>query len=319
MMKKSLIVTAVAAAVVLSTSAVFAAESPVNLDGSIAYQYRNNTETGSPSTKFNKTTLLLNANSDLGNGWGVYGRVAAQGGNGGTDFNGAAYASGTQYVAALDQFGFNYKTGDTTAKIGRQAFTLGATGLIYDTSGYLGKHQFADGVTVTGKTGVVNYQAAALKEDIAYPTVEKNKIYALHADYAVTPDFTFGATFGKYDSGYVTSRNVWALNAAYNIGPASFYTEYAKTNMSSDNKAYDFGVSYKFDDKNSASVTAFRVENNADFNGWTTWDLNKKGVYYTFSHKFTKDTALSFLYKDIKDISSGVTDTSFRTTVSYNF
>ena len=326
-MKKSLIASAVVAALVLSTSAVLAAEAPVELDGSISYQYRNVKDTGSSSKKINKTTMILNANGDLGSGWGFYGRLAVQGANGGKDFNTGAYAYGStaQYVAALDEFGFSYKAGDTTFKIGRQPLFVGATGIIYDSTGNLGKHMFTDGVTVAGKNGALSYTAAAVQEDNINNADSKNKIYAAHGDYAITPDFTLGATLGRYEYDHSTdgtSRSIWAVNAAYNLGNASFYTEYAKTNMDTANKAFDYGVSYKFDDKNSVSANIFRVEKNGEFNevyGMTTWDSNNHGAYYTYNHKFSKDTSVGFLYKDIENNDNGNKDTQFRTTVSYKF
>lgn len=324
MMKKSLIATAVATVLVLSTSAVFAAQAPVTLDGSIAYQYRDIDKAG-VSSNANKATLLLNANSDLGNGWGVYGRLAVQhvSNQSPADFNTEAYAPNTKNVTAIDQFGLNYKTGDTTYKIGRQPLFVGATGLIYDSTGYLGKHFFTDGVTAMGKNGALSYQAAVVQEDDIFGPFGKNKIYTAHADYAVTPAFTYGATLGRYNyekSADGISRNVWAVNAAYNLGSASFYTEYAQTDMNTANKSFDYGVSYKFDDKNSISANVFRVEQNGEFHaGMTTWDSNSKGTYYTYGHKFTKDTSLNFLYKDIENITSGVKTTNFRTTASYNF
>ncbi|MEN6565447.1 MAG: hypothetical protein ABFC57_04035, partial [Veillonellales bacterium] len=79
-------------------------------------------------------------------------------------------------------------------------------------------------------------------------------------------------------------------------------------------------VAYKFDNKNTVSVTNYKVETNGNINAMTTFDSNRKGFYYSADHNFTKDTALHLLYRDMSVVKGAADDnTSFRATVSYNF
>jgi hypothetical protein len=341
-MKKSLLVTAVAAAMVLSTASVFAAAAdpaPVTIDGSITYQYRNNTNDNgttpadTSSKKVNKTTTILNFNYDLTSGWDVYARASLQAANGGRDFNTHVYSN--DYAAALDQFGFKYTNGNNQVKIGRQAAWIGETGLFYDTTSKVGREIMADGITYIGKTDAWSYTATAVQEDVNYgdaTQVSKNKLYAGHVNYNFTNDLLFGATFAAYDFDKKSSNlatttdpknfNLWAVNSGYTYGQTTFFAEYGKTNYSTANKAYDFGVAYKFDDKNSLSATYFRVEGNGDINAYTTFDPNAKGMYYSFTHQFNKATSLNFFLdnaKYIDGIDANKNYTSFRTTINYNF
>jgi hypothetical protein len=337
-MKKSLLATAVAAAMVLSTSAVFAAtadSSPVTIDGSATIQYRNNTNDADSTApkKPNKTTIILNFNNDLGNGWDAYARASIQSSTRQiADFNTNAYTN--DYAASLDQFGFKYTSGDNQLKIGRQSVWVGDTGLFYDTTGKVGRKIMADGLTYTGKADAWSYNVIAAQEDVDYGTGvgdSKNKLYVGHVNYNFTPNFVLGTTFAKYNldkkasyqgSADAKDSNLWAVNTAYTLGNATFSAEYGKTNYDINNKAYDFGIAYNFDEKNSISATYFKVEDNGDINHYTTFDPNAKGMYYSFTHKFNKATSLNFFYDDAKYISGTDADknyTSFRTTLNYNF
>lgn len=340
-MKKSLLATAMAAAMVLSTSVVLAAPGDVTVDGTVFTQYRNNSGVKSDHKEGGKTAVIVNAHDQLSDNWSVYARLATEGASTGADFKqGSAYSADTQYVAALDQFGFNYKQDDTTATIGRQAVWIGSTGLLYDTTGYLGRKYFADGVNFASKSGNFSYQVTAAQEDVAYNTTSasKNKIYAAHVDYAATDNFTIGATYGQYKYGDTNQGqtakvvgftnwnqnsaqnfNFSAINASYNFGQAALHAELAKTNLSQQNHSYAYGVSYKFDDANSASVYYYKVEDNGDINGNTTFDNGYKGFYYSYSHNFSKNITGSLFYKDSKTVDTSEKNRSFRATLSYNF
>ncbi len=358
-MKKSLLATALAAAMVLSTSAVFAAAadvdadaaststsassssapSRVKIDGSATFQYRNNSHDGGminhDKNQVNKTTILLNFNYDLTGGWDVYARASLQAANGGKDFNTNVYDGDRDYAASIDQYGFKYTHGDNVLKIGRQDTWVGQTGLFYDTTGKVGRKIMADGLNYTGKAGAWDYSVIAEQEDGYYEDVGKshNKLYVGHVNYNFTPDFVLGTTFAKYnldkDDSYTHAdgsaskdSNLWAVNTSYNLGNATLLAEYGKSNYDDDNKAYDFGVGYKFDEKNSVSAIYFRVEDNGDINHWTTFDPNAKGMYYNFTHQFDKATSLSIFYDDAKMISgedAGKNYDSFRTTLNYLF
>ncbi len=338
-MKKSLLATAVAAALVLSTAVVFAAEgSPVAIDGSINYQFRDNTDDAHPDAtkKINKTTIVVNFNEDLTGGWDIYARAGFQAANGGQDYNTNVYGNGSNYAAALDQFGFKYTNGNNQLKIGRQNAWIGETGLFYDTTAKVGRKIMADGLTYQGKADAWDYKVIAVQEDVDYGTGvgdSKNKLYVGHVNYHFTPAFILGTTFAKYNLDKASSyshvdntaskdSNLWAVNTAYTFGQAVFSAEYGKSNYSVNNKAYDFGVNYNFDDKNSLGATYFKVEDNGDINHFTTFDPNGKGMYYSYTHKFDKATSFNLFYDDAKYVSGTNANrdyTSFRTTINYNF
>lgn len=335
-MKKSLLATAVAAAMVLSTSAVFAAEAadpaPVTIDGNVFVQYRNNTDDSKTiDKKVNKTGITLNFNKDLGGGWDAYARASLESGTT-NDFS-KTYGNG-QYETSIDQFGFKYTNGDNQAVIGRQGTMVGATGLFYDLTGKFGRHSETDGINYTGKNDALSYKATIVQEDWDYggsTGVSKNKLYAAHIGYNFTPDFVLGTTFAKYNldknssyQGLDTGKdsNLWAVNTAYTFDKATISAEYGKTNYDLNNKAYDFGIAYNFDEKNSISATYFKVEDNGDINHNTTFDPNAKGMYYSYTHVFNKSTNLNFFYDDAKYVDGPNADknyTSFRTTINYKF
>lgn len=335
-MRKSLITTAVAAAMVLSTSACFAAASDaVTVDGSAFYNYRSNTHESLDNDS--KTGVILNFNAPFGEGWSAYGRASFQGSTSNAqDFNSNVYNpnGGSGYEASIDQFGFKYANGDNHLKIGRQDAWIGETGLFYDKTGKFGRQIMVDGLTYTGKSDAWSYKVVAVQEDMNYggaTQVSKNKIYAGHVNYNFTPDFVLGTTFAKYDfdkaesgigPGYNYNKdfNTWAVNASYNFGATNVFAEYGKTNLDTDNKAYDFGVGYKFDDQNSVSATYFKVENLADMNHNTTFDSHAKGMYYSYTHNFSKNLNVNLFYDDAKDLNNNDQNyTSFRTTINYSF
>jgi len=335
--KKSLMVSALAVAMVLSTSIVLAAANDdATISGSAFYNYRSQTNQPNHDSE-NKTGVLINFNAPLGDGWSAYGRFSFQGATSSNiqDFNSHVYNpnGGSGYEASLDQFGFKYVKGNNQLKIGRQDAWIGETGLFYDKTGKFGREAMVDGLTYTGKSAAWSYKALAVQENVNYGDnigVSKNKIYAAHINYNFTPDFVLGTTFAQYDfdktasgtttaPGYNKDFNVWAINTSYSFGATSLFAEYGKTNLSRDNQAYDLGIGYKFDDKNSISATYFKVENLADMNHNTTFDSNAKGMYYSYTHNFSKTINVNLFYDDAKHLDTNQNYTSFRTTINYNF
>lgn len=322
-MKKTILAATIAAALTLSTGAALA--NPVTFDGSASTQFRHNTADHAASTDGNKQTFILNATSDLGNNYTFFARIAAQHAtmNSGADFQRSIYSS--NYAVAVDQFGVKYNGGNWNATIGRQAMTVGATGILYDNSGYLGRGWMNDGVTITRTIDNATYTLLAAQED---RNGSDNKLYSLHADFKTANDLTLGATLAKYDYETNVASNTalkddptyWAINANYALGKANLFTEYAKSSVDTKNKALAIGAAYDFDGKNSLTVVSHKTEGNADMGaGNTTFDNNEKGFYYTYNHAFDKQTSLTLVYKDNKNIDTNDKNTSFRTTVSYKF
>lgn len=315
-MKKRLLTAAVAAMITLSTGLVMAA--PVELDGSVSYRYRTDNNENSDDYNAGITRFTLNAKSEIAPHLSLYARFAAEGVSNNA-FTAAKDYNGTDnFIGEIDQYGFDYTNKGFDYKVGQQAAFIGGTGLIYDSTGYLGKQDYGvvDGINIKGKSGVTSLDFLAAQENNSVG--DDNKIYALRGSYNPTERLTLGATYATYRKD--DAQNLWAVDAAYTAGKATYSAEYAKSNADSQNAAYDVGVAYKFDNKNTASVTNYKVETNGNINGMTTFDSNHKGFYYGFDHNFTKDTALHLFYRDMSVVDGAANDnTSFRATVSYNF
>ncbi|MEN6414720.1 MAG: porin [Veillonellales bacterium] len=315
-MKKRLLAAAVAAMITLSTGLALA--NPVELDGSVSYRYRVDHNQNSEDHNAGITRFTLNAKSEIAPQLSIYARFAAEGVSNNNFTAAKDYNDSDNFLGEIDQYGFDYTNKGFEYKIGQQAAWIGGTGLLYDSTGYLGQQDFGvvDGINIKGKSGVTSLDFLAAQENNS--TGDDNKIYALRGSYNPTSALTLGATYATYRKD--DAQNFWAVDAAYTMGKATYSAEYAKSNADADNSAYDVGVAYKFDNKNTVSVTNYKVETNGNINAMTTFDSNRKGFYYSADHNFTKDTALHLLYRDMSVVKGAADDnTSFRATVSYNF
>ena len=309
-MKKKVLTAAVAAMITLTTGVVMA--SPVEIDGSASFRYREDNTDGAKKNG-NITKIVLNAKTALSSNFDVYARLGVEGLT--NEGVGKDFLKNGTFEGAIDQYGFIYKNAGVNYKVGRQDLFLG-TGILYDNTGNIGKHQFLDGVTATAKSGVTSLQVVALQEDNA--AAHDNKIYGIHAAYNPTEKLTLGTTLAQYKD--TSNTNFWMVNASYVSGKATYSADYGGSDADSENKAYSLGVSYAPDAKNTLWVTNYNIEENANINSLTTYEPNAKGFYYGADHKFTKDTALHLFYRDKTSVAGGRTDnTSFRATVSYNF
>lgn len=326
-MKKKALCAAMAAAFVLTTAGTVLAN-PIQLDGKINFQHRENTKDGVADSSGNRWQFILNGTApEVAKNIDVYFRIGGEKFNGTDSLRDFEVTSNQDAndtsVFAFDQVGFNYKNAGWNYKIGRQSTVVGATGLLYDDTGAFGNHIFGDGITITGKTGATDVKLSAVEFD--FSNGAKPKLYTAAASYKATKDLTVGGTFARvnYEG---EDGNIWAVNAAYNLtSKLNVYGEYAKSNADEDNKAYAFGGSYGLDAKNTLWTVYSRVEEGATFTSGpagiqsTTFDYGAKGMYYGFDHQFDKTTSLSLFYKDMENVLTGVGNTSFRTTVSYKF
>lgn len=316
-MNKKLVALVAAAMMTVSAGSVFAA--PVTLDGSVSFQARNqdNYNPAKDGTG-NKLTFKLNAKTQLTNNMDFYARLAGQ------RLSRLGYAAdfydgSKKEMMELDQYGVIIKGGDFNFKLGRQGITVGANATLYSSGSYIGKNMLSDGLTVSGKTGVFDVKAVIAKEDTDGPY--QNKIYALSGSYSPAKNWTLGATLAKYKEAN-QDTNFWAINAGYAFSDkASVSTEYAQSNYSSDNKAYNISFNYAFDNRLSGYIVNHKTEANADMGrNWTDFENNEKGFYYGLDYKAAKNTTISVFYKDNTVINdSSKKDKSLRGTVTYNF
>ena len=311
-MMKKIITTALAAAMVLTTGATFAA--PVEFDGQVKVQYRSNTADGSPDTQGGIYSFRLNAKTALSNNVDLFARFAAQSLSGdkiGPDFSKSKYGNS---VAVLDQYGIIVKDKDFQYKVGRQGLSISPTALLYSSEGYIGEDMaLFDGVVATGKSGVTSLQIVAGKSD----KDTKDKVYSVHASYSPVKDWTVGGTIAKANPNAGSDRTFWGTDVQYTTGKASFVADYLKSDADTKNDALVLGVTYAFDDKNNLSAYSHRTDANADI--YTDWDRGEKGAYYIYNHKFDKTTSLNLLYKSNSAIDTDADNTSFRAAVAYKF
>lgn len=313
-MKKKVLTAAVAAMLVLTTGVVMA--NPVEIDGSASFRYRADSNNGVEDNG-NITRVTINAKSEIAKNLSVYARFAAEGLS--NRAIGKDFAADKDFIGEIDQYGFLYNNAGFNYKIGQQAPVIGGLGLLYDASGYLGNKDMgvADGVNITGKTGVTSIDFLAAQENNSGN--EDGKIYSVRAAYNPTKALTLGATLAQYkETG--SDTNFYSADASYTYGKATYSAAYAKSNANDENKAYALGVSYAPDAKNTVWVYNYKVEENGNIADMTTFDSNMKGFYYGADHSFTKDTALHLFYTDRDTLTGTKTNnTSFRATVSYNF
>lgn len=321
-MKKKLIATVAAAAFVLSTGSVFAAEAfdKVDLDGYASLRYRSDSNSGQADKNGSIFKFVLNAKTGVAKNLDLYARLGAS--TVSTKGLGADFADTTKSsVASIDQVGFNYSNAGWNYKIGRQEAYLGATALLYSSLAWVGPDSMVDGVTVTGKSGVTDIKFVAAQEAYA-GTTNDNKFYYLHAGYSPAKAWNLGASVARYNyqSAAAADTNIWALDAAYTTGKATIFGEYGKSNASTENKTYDVGVSYGFDKYNSGYVIYFDNGVNGDMGGRTDFENGYKGFYYGVDHKINKNTTASLFYRDMESKANSATkNTSLRATVTYKF
>ena len=313
-MKKKLLMAAIAAMIAMPTTAALAA--PVELNGQIEAQYSHDNATHDDGSKL---TFTLNAKTNVAKNVDFYGRFAAQAittAGFRNDFRTGtgAYKEDTKNMYEIDQYGFLYNNAGVNYKLGRQGATIGATALLYSTEGYVGRDLMSDGVSIKTKSGVTDISVTALRE-VYGPS---NKIYAVAASFKPCKDWTLGTTLARYDA--ENDRNYWAVNTGYELGKANFTAEYAKSNASEANKAYDFGVNYGFDKKTSAFVTYYHVDANGDMGGLTDFENNHKGMYYGVNHKLDDRTTMKLFFRDIQTLTNAADKSKqFRATFSYQF
>lgn len=201
--------------------------SPINLNGEVSLKYERDTVEGSPNTSGTMYNLKLNAEQDLGAGWSIYARLGAQYATDPSfgDYNLDAYRADKKSVVAFDQFGVSYKGEKMVYKLGRQDAAVGTTALLYSRpDSNVGKHNFVDGLTVTGSVGSIEVSALVAKEDNLGS--QDNKIYAIRTGYSPNDRLSWGLSLGRYQDSVNESTNHWAVDGTYKVGKSSFAVEY---------------------------------------------------------------------------------------------
>lgn len=320
MKAKKVVAMLLAGATLSMTTAAFA---EVKFSGDVSVKYEKDTSDVDGDVSGNISTLRVLAEADLGSNWSFYTRLGAQHVSkvDFADFNSDAYSSDKKSVIALDQFGFVHTGKDFTYKFGRQDVTIGTTALLYSRpDSNIGKRAFVDGVTASGKSGIMDLSAVVAKEDNISGTGD-NRIYAVRAGYSPIENLNWGVTLGRFQSkdSSLESTNHWAVDGTYTLGKSSLTAEYTKSNSDTDNKAYATTLNYDFDGKTAAYVTAFRVETFGDMGGQTDFENNARGSHFGVTHQLSDAYSTEVVYKQWKEIGTSDKNTSLEATVTYAF
>jgi hypothetical protein len=304
-----------------ATSLAFAAE-PVQLSGDVSVKFERDSASGDPAQSGTMYTLKLKAETDLGSGWSLYGRLGAQYATqpslGDYNLDVLGYGPDRKSVVALDQFGFTYKADDVTYKLGRQDLAVGTTSLLYSRPATnIGKRFFVDGLTASGTVGITNLSAVIVQED--NPGQQDNRIYAFRTGFDVSDNFNWGITLGRYQDHVNGSTNHWAVDGTYKFDKHSLTGEYTKSSSSTSNKACAATWNYGFDDKTAIYLTAFRVETNGDMGKQSDFDNDNRGFYYGVTYKMSDTDNIEVVYKDQKFLSTGQKNTKLEATFTHSF
>jgi hypothetical protein len=307
-MKKALIL-ALVVSFVLSLAGT-ALAFPVDFTGDFRLQGRSiddNVVGGDPAVKASWFQLRarLNFSGAVDDSTTFYGRISTR-----NNFGGVSTVAGTN-GAELDQYGVKIVGGDWKFNIGRQAVNLGQGTIISTGGDAAGVDNKFDGLVATTKAGKVDLTFIGGKTTPA--TTVAKEYYGFDATTKVDDKFTVGAAYARVKDPVLAGVNIWAINTAFNANAnLAFNAEYAKSNATTDNKAYFVSGTYSWD-KDSFTIQYNNVKANAvdqfnsgvgavayPFYGLNLADNNYTGYTYVYSHPMTKAATLSIIYIDLK-------------------
>lgn len=319
MLQKTVCAAVLTGTVLLSNQSASLAN-PIEVSGDFSTKYFTSKVEGEDRDSTLVNTLKINLEVPFNDSASFYTRIGGQSLGKNLDdlkdFNTDAYED-KRSVIAFDQFGFNIHASDFDFKLGRQDATIGQTALLYSRSdSNIGKHNFVDGLSFSGKAGSVDLSGIIAKEDNAD---EDNKLQSIRFGQTVNDVFTYGATLAQYQPHDGDNTKHWALDAAYTSGPHTFFAEYTKSNADAFNTAYAFGWDYAFNDRTNFTITRFKVNENGDMGGQSDFDNGNKGTHYTLAHQLDETVALELVYKDQKEISTSTKNTSLEASVIFAF
>lgn len=295
---------------------------PVELSGDLSLKYQRDHEDSESAKDGLVSMLTLNAKAKLNENTFLYTRLGAQNVSKTQfrEFDTPYYSDGKKEAFALDQFGVIWNKDELTYKLGRQDVTVGATALLYSRpDSNIGQGAFADGLSINGNVGNTEISTFFGRED-NYGS-DDNRLYAVRAAYSPNDTLTYGATAARYvnkETGQANT-NHWAVDGTYKYGKHNLTAEFAKSDSSTSNKAYAVILGYDFDGRAAASITGFRVEEQASMGGCSDFDNDNRGIHYGATYQINDALSLEAVYKDQKQISNGVKNNSTEITLNYTF
>lgn len=295
-----------AALIVISLSSPLAASAgEVRVGGETAVKYQQNRADGQETKAGLSVTLLLNAEAGLTDNLSAYARIGAQKVSEPEIREFYSADSSRKSALALDQFGLKYTNGDFTYRLGRQDAAVGATSLLYSKPATnVGRHTFADGLSVSGRAGAADVAVLAVQED--NNGSGDNRVFAVRAGFGGSGGLAWGITHARYDDragGIVSSH--WALDGAYKAGKHELTAELARSDRAADNRAYAATWKYGPNDKTAFFFTAFKVEANADMGDASDFGNNQRGFHYGVTHSLNDAADMEIVYKDRRELGGG--------------
>jgi predicted porin len=326
-MKKQIAMALAASCILGAAGTAFAAEVPnpfdIKFDGSVTLQYRNDERSNAFDPTNNntrngfKTTFILNAEKAFNEHFSLYSRLTYQNINGGDAEGPFQDYVDDQYNGAIDAFGFKYNNAGVNYVLGSQAFTLGATGIVYD-NGFLGKHALPYALKINGKAGATDLTAIYAKTNYQ-DDYDNDKFYVLQGQYALNDKTSVGGFYAHTDYGNYTkslvynkdSLDYYGVNATYQFtDKLGFVGEYIKSDADRDNKGYIGGLTYAFDKKTTAGLSYYRVEDQAAIVDGNLYSMttapfsNASGYIVSVNHKVGPDVTLSASYDTMDKINN---------------
>lgn len=226
------------------------------------------------------------------------------------------FGSGNTSQTEFDQYGVKIAADAWKFSLGRQAVNLGQGTIISTGNDAAGCDNKFDGLIATTKTGSFDLTFIGGKTNNGNSASVVTEWYGLDATTKINDTFSVGAAYARQKpQGVATGVNVWALNTAFNPNAnLAFNAEYAKSNVTTNNKAFFVSGTYSWD-KDNFTIQFNNVKNNAvDANNsgigssaypFKGLDLDTgltgyKGFTYVYNHPMTKAATLSIVYMDLK-------------------
>ncbi len=254
--------------------------------------------------------LVLNFREPLDKDLTAFARVGAEttGNPRITSFDAAHYFTGSavKESAEVDQFGFVWKNKQTTAKIGRQDLSVGATGLLYDTTAYIGDTSI-DAIRVKGNTDKLAWDAVAAKQ--LEEAAKGNQLFVLSASYKFSKQLTIGLTGARQKlSSTGTMIHYRDVSVEYQLNAklvllSDMINSDDRRNLSpllpqltKDPSGEGVLAEYSFDRRNAIRVGWWKLNYGADISNRTAATIASSGWAFFLRHRLDKTSLVELNY-----------------------
>jgi hypothetical protein len=324
-----------------------AATNPITVGGNFKYEYRSNQDRafhrsdGSTVTGYGNRFLVgITLDWKANDFTSVFGRVAGEVGQ----FGNTTHDSSPNDFK-LDEFGVRTTYDGWQFSLGRQSAQLGLGGVLYSGVDWASPLSYFDGLVITNKLGDVNLKAVAGKTSYTYPQSgldPTQRWFGVDLSQDIAKNVNFGVVYASRkaapNGGAATlvnpnaGSNYWSAYTTIKSNDKLTWTgEYVRSNAATENTAYDFSATYKFDQKNRVTVQYNHVKANATdldnsliggeyFPNYSAFLNGYKGEYYNYHHDFNKVMSCNFDYYALKPMYNAQgTDGEFDANLRWHF